>query len=139
MHAAGFCMTSRSPHCPILTDFFSLVNYWVRNKRTPTFIIFWNFFQGDGLFTDHITLHILRGYIYSFFQIFQRLRLFKGLRLFRTLEYTPFLLKPVFNIIHTFSENSNYGRESLLEVIRQNIAGWCQQTFCFQKFVDKAQ
>ena len=28
------------------------------------------------------------------------------------------------------------GRKSLLEVIRQNIAGWCQQTFCFQKFVD---
>ena len=36
-------------------------------------------------------------------------------------------------------ENSNYWRESLLEVIRQNIAGWCQQAFCFQKFVDKAQ
>ena len=29
--------------------------------------------------------------------------------------------------------------ESLLEVIRQNIAGWCQQTFCFQKFVDNSQ
>ena len=26
--------------------------------------------------------------------------------------------------------------ESLLEVIRQNIAGWCRQNFCFQKFVD---
>ena len=27
-----------------------------------------------------------------------------------------------------FSENSNYGRESLLQVYRQNIAGCCQQT-----------
>ena len=33
----------------------------------------------------------------------------------------------------------NYRQESLLEVMRQNIAGWCQQTFCFQKFVDYAQ
>ena len=32
------------------------------------------------------TLHILRGYVYSFGQIFQRLHLLKGLRLFRTLE-----------------------------------------------------
>ena len=30
------------------------------------------------------------------------------------------------------------GKESLLDVRRQNIAGSCQQTFCFQKFVDKA-
>ena len=45
--------------------------------------------------------------------------------------------KPGFNpITFTFTENSNY---SLLEVIRQNIAGWCQQTFCFQRFVDNAQ
>ena len=29
----------------------------------------------------------------------------------------------------TFSENSNCGRESLLEVTRQNITGRCQQTF----------
>ena len=39
----------------------------------------------------------------------------------------------------TFSENSNYWRESLLDVIRQNIAGLCQQTLCFQKFVENAQ
>ena len=33
-----------------------------------------------------------------------------------------------------------YWQDSLLEVIRQNIApGWCQQTFCFQKFVDNVQ
>ena len=32
-------------------------------------------------------------------------------------------------ITFTFSENSNYWQENLLEVIRQNIAGWCQQTF----------
>ena len=38
-----------------------------------------------------------------------------------------------------FSENSNHWRESLLQLIRQNIAGWCQQIFCFQKFVDNAQ
>ena len=44
---------------------------------------------------------------------------------------------PGFNhITFIFNENSNYGRESF---IRQNIAGWCQQTFCFQKFVDNAQ
>ena len=29
--------------------------------------------------------------------------------------------------------------ERLLEVIRQNINGWCQQTFCFHKFVDNDQ
>ena len=39
----------------------------------------------------------------------------------------------------TSSENSNYWRESLHEVIRQNIAGWCLQTFGIQKFVDNAQ
>ena len=45
-----------------------------------------------------------------------------------------------FNLItFTFSENSNYGRESLLEVYWKNIAGRCQQTFCFQKFVDITQ
>ena len=37
---------------------------------------------------------------------------------------------PGFDLItFTFCENSNYWRESLLEVIRQNIAGRCQQTF----------
>ena len=30
-------------------------------------------------------------------------------------------------------------RVSLREVKRQNIAGWCQQTFCSQKFVDNNQ
>ena len=39
----------------------------------------------------------------------------------------------------TFSENSNHGWESLLEGIRQNIAGWCQQTFWIQKFVESIQ
>ena len=29
--------------------------------------------------------------------------------------------------------------ESLLEVIRQNIAGWFQHTFCFQKFINNIQ
>ena len=33
----------------------------------------------------------------------------------------------------------NYWQESLLKLIRQNIAGWCQQTFCFQKFLDNAE
>ena len=33
-------------------------------------------------------------------------------------------------------ENSNFWRESLLEVIRQNIAWWCQQTFCFEKYLN---
>ena len=36
-------------------------------------------------------------------------------------------------------KNSNYWRESLFEVYRQKIVVGCQQTFCFQKFVDKAQ
>ena len=31
------------------------------------------------------------------------------------------------------------GEKVFVEVIRQNIAGRCQQTFCFQKFVDIAQ
>ena len=30
-------------------------------------------------------------------------------------------------------KNSNYRRENLLEIKRQNIAGSCQQTLCFQK------
>jgi hypothetical protein len=58
-----------------------------------TFINFWNFFQGlrsyyglKRLKLYYINLHILRGYVHCFCQIFQRLRLFKGLRLFRTLE-----------------------------------------------------
>ena len=36
-------------------------------------------------------------------------------------------------ITFSFSENSNYWRESLLEVIRQNIAGCRQQTFEHKK------
>ena len=43
-----------------------------------------------------------------------------------------------FHHLH-FSENSNYWREILLDVIRQNIAWWCQQTFCSQMFVDNSQ
>ena len=39
---------------------------------------------------------------------------------------------PGFDLI-TFSENSKYWRESLLEVIRQNIARRCQQTVEKQK------
>ena len=43
-------------------------------------------------------------------------------------------------VIFTFSENSNFEREGLVDMWRQNIAGHCQQTFenkkfCFQKFV----
>ena len=36
----------------------------------------------------------------------------------------------------TLSENANFWRECLLQVIRQNIARCCQQIFCFQKYVD---
>ena len=39
-------------------------------------------------------------------------------------------------ITFTFSENSNYGQENLLEVLRWNIAGCCQQTFENKKFVE---
>ena len=63
----------------------------VRNKHTPTFINFRNFFQGLRSYYGlnrpkfyYISLNILRGYIYSFCHIFHRLRLFKALRLFRT-------------------------------------------------------
>ena len=35
----------------------------------------------------------------------------------------------IWSITFTFSENSNYWRECLLEVIRQNIAGWYQENF----------
>jgi hypothetical protein len=37
------------------------------------------------------------------------------------------------------NENSNHCWESLLEVIGQNIAGHCQQTFENKKFVDTTQ
>ena len=36
-----------------------------------------------------------------------------------------------------FSENSNYWREGLLEVKRQNIAGLCQQTFFFKSLLTR--
>ena len=39
----------------------------------------------------------------------------------------------------TFSENLNYWQDILLEVIRQNIAEGCQQTFENKKFVDITQ
>ena len=42
-------------------------------------------------------------------------------------------------ITFTFSENLKNWQERLLEVIKQNIVGWCQQTFCFRKFVDNVQ
>ena len=65
----------------------------VRNKRTHTFINFWNFFQGllsyyglKRLTFYYISFYILRGYVYYFCQIFQRLRLFKGLRLFQSMK-----------------------------------------------------
>ena len=60
---------------------------------------------------------------------YHSIRLCENLRTYPGFEFITF----------TFSENSNYWRESLLEVIGQNIAGWCQQTFCFQKFVENTQ
>ena len=58
----------------------------VRNKHTPMFINFRNFFQGlwsyyglKRLKFYYISLHILRGYVYSFRQIFQRPHLFRAL------------------------------------------------------------
>ena len=35
-------------------------------------------------------------------------------------------------VTFTFSEISNYWQESLLELIRQNIAGWCNKLFVFK-------
>ena len=47
----------------------------------PLRLLIFDFFsQGYHLITD------LKGYVYSFCQIFQSLRLIKGLRLFRTLR-----------------------------------------------------
>ena len=67
----------------------------VQNRHIPMFINFWNFFQGlqsyyglKRLKVYYVSLDISWGYVYSFCQIFQRLRLFKGLCLFRTLEYS---------------------------------------------------
>ena len=37
------------------------------------------------------------------------------------------------------SESSNYGWKSLLDVLMQNIAGGCHQTFENRKFVDITQ
>ena len=34
-----------------------------------------------------------------------------------------------------FSENSNHWQERLLEVIRQNIAGWCNKLFVFKRLL----
>jgi hypothetical protein len=39
----------------------------------------------------------------------------------------------------TFSENSYYELEIFLVVLRQNVAGHCQQTFENKKFVDITQ
>ena len=36
----------------------------------------------------------------------------------------------------TFNESSNYGQKSLLEVLRRNIDGHCEQTFENKKFMD---
>ena len=49
-----------------------------------------------------------------------------------------FRRQPGFDLI-TFTSSTNYWPESLLEIIKAKIAVWCQQTFCFQKFVDNAQ
>ena len=71
----------------------------VRNKRTPTFIIFWIFFQGlcsyyglKRLEFYYISLHILRACVYFSCRIFQKLRLFKQLHLFWTLEQQKYAL-----------------------------------------------
>ena len=48
--------------------------------------------------------------------------------------------KPWFDpITFTISENSNHWRENLLEVMRQNIAGWFQEAFWFLTFIANAQ
>ena len=52
--------------------------------NTPKFINYWNYYELKILKFYYISLHILRGYIHSFCQIFQRLHLFNGLYLFRT-------------------------------------------------------
>ena len=49
------------------------------------------------------------------------------------------ILEDSLDSISSLSENPKYWRENLLEVIRQNIAVWCQQTFCSQKFVHNTQ
>ena len=44
--------------------------------------------------------------------------------------YVVFLVLSEYSFIRDFR---------VLEVMRQNIATWCQQTFCIQKFVDNPQ
>ena len=63
-------------------------NSWysrVRNKHTPTFISFWNFFQGLRFYYGlkrlkfyFISLHILRSYIYSFLSNFPEATFIQG-------------------------------------------------------------
>jgi hypothetical protein len=53
----------------------------------------------------------------------------------KILEIEKILKGSLDPITFTFSKNSNYGRESLLEVQRQNIAGCFQETFENKKFV----
>ena len=48
------------------------------------------------------------------------------------------MLKDSLDLIPSPSQSVRAGKR-LLEAIRQNIAGWCQQTFCFQKFDDNTQ
>ena len=38
-----------------------------------------------------------------------------------------------------FDSSNSKTNPLLLKGIRQNIAGWCKQTFCIQKFVDNVQ
>ena len=47
--------------------------------------------------------------------------------------------KGFYKIMKSSLKVENIRRERLLEVIRQNIAGWCQQTSCFHKFVENIQ
>ena len=49
-----------------------------------------------------------RPYDYTFWQIFQALRLFPVLRLFQTLEYTGLVVNPYFLYYFNFEENLNF-------------------------------
>ena len=53
------------------------------NEHTPMFIDFWNIFKG---LLSYYLKDFIRGYVYSFCQVFQRLGLFNGLHLFWTLS-----------------------------------------------------
>ena len=125
------------------------IKYFLQKKKLIKSLLFFiNIIPNKSLILMTGTSRKGGGY-YAYTSVWKLCRfhqLFKEFNTFKTISRTPhwglrhfgisFVLLYTHPITFTFSENSNYWRESLFEAIRQNIAGWCLQTFCFQKFVD---